>query len=71
MCVCYLHGDQCVVDSFFFHQLAVCSQLYNLSLLEACDDISITDSRQTMGHHDGSTTLSHLEGEGGRRGKGE
>lgn len=61
LCVCYLHVDQCVVDSLFFHQFIVSTQLHNFSVLEAGDDISVSDSRETVGHNDGGATLSGLD----------
>lgn len=43
LCVCYLHGDQCMVDSLSFHQLVMSAHLYNISSLEAGYDISVSD----------------------------
>ncbi len=39
----YLHGNQIVVNSLIFHQLAVSAVLYNFAILNASDDISISD----------------------------
>lgn len=43
VCKYYLHGDQCLVDSLSFHQLAVSSHLYNLAIFEAGNNISVSD----------------------------
>lgn len=60
VCVCYLHGDQCLVNSLFLHQLAVSPQLYDCTFLESSDDISVSDGWQAVGHNDGGTTLPDL-----------
>ncbi len=39
----YLHGDQIIVESLFSHQLTVSPQLFDFTILNASNDISISD----------------------------
>lgn len=43
MWVCYLHGDQRMIDSLLFHQVAVSTHLYDFAFLEASNDIRVSD----------------------------
>lgn len=57
----YLHGDQPVVDSPFFHQLAVRPQLHNFTITESGNNVGIPDGGEAVSDHDGGATQPDLD----------
>lgn len=55
-----LHCDKGMVDSLPLHQFIMCAQFYNFTILETSDDISISNSGQSVSHNDGGPSQPHL-----------
>lgn len=58
----YLHVNQLEVQPFLLHQFAVAALLHDDSIFEACDDICISDCRQSVSNHNGGPAFSGLKG---------